>query len=34
VGALVLLLLAGLVELTTRRAFRADVAERATWSLE
>ena len=34
VGALVLVLLAGLVELTTRRAFSADVARRATWSLE
>jgi hypothetical protein len=34
VGALVLALLAGLVELTTRRAFRADVAQHATWSLE
>ena len=33
-GALVVVVLAGLVELTTRHAFRADVAHRATWSLE
>lgn len=34
VGALVLALLAGLVELTTRHAFRDEVPQRATWSLE
>jgi hypothetical protein len=34
VGAIVLAALAVLVELATRRAFRADVAQHATWSLE
>ena len=34
VGALVLACLAGVVELTTLRAFRDDVPRRATWSLE